>query len=134
MRESKSSPNLVHLTSNSSIRLRKRKNEVNKKFLESRRSGDFGYSQNNSAVHITNDGQSVDTLDPGPASAGIQHNLRPLLRKKYREYPLSDREEDMGRQWGEGRGRRADQARGVKITDFGMIDQPPVEIYLNDER
>ena len=133
MRESKSSPNLVHPQRNSSIRLKKRRDEVKKQFLNNRRSGDFGYSHSNSAVNNTNDGQSVDTLDPGPASAGIQHNLRPLLRKKYREDPLSDSEEYTGRRCREGR-RRAIQTGGIKITDFGMIDQPPVEIVPNDKR
>ena len=132
MRESTSSPNLVHPLRNSSIRLRKRRDEVKKQFLENRRSGDFVYSQSSDAVN-TLANHKVDTLDPGSESAGIQHSLRPLLRKKYREDPLSDSEENMGSGWIERR-RRAIQTGGIKITDFGMIDQPPVEIVLNDKR
>ena len=132
MRESTSSPNLVHPLRNSSMRLRKRRDEVKKQFLENRRSGDFVYSQSSDAVN-TLANHKVDTLDPGSESAGIQHSLGPLLRKKYREDPLSDSEKDMGSGWIERR-RRAIQTGGIKITDFGMIDQPPVEIVLNDKR
>ena len=134
MQESKSSPNLVHPQRNSSIRLKKKRDEVKKQFLNNRRSGDFGYSLSSTDVNSFEDDHKVDTLDPHLDSSGIQHNLRPLLKKKYRQDPLSDGEEDIGRRLGEGRRMWAGQAVGVKITDFGMIDQPTVDISLNDKR
>ena len=121
MRES--SPNLAHPQRKSSIRFRKRQEEVKQQFLKNRRSGDFGHSHNNGAVNITDDGQNVGTLDLGPASAGIQHNLRPLLRKKYREDPLSYTEDDMGRRWGEGRRKRNSRAKDIKNSNMAGYHQ-----------
>ena len=105
MRESHSSPNLVPSHRSSSIRLRKRRDEVKQQFVKNRRSGDFGYrlGTNIDAVDNLDNTDDVltnskdDTLDPRPAAGGIQHNLRPLLRNKY------------------------------KIKHFGMIDQPGQE-------
>jgi hypothetical protein len=129
MRESKSSPNLAHPQRNSSIRLRTRRDHVKQQFLKNRRSGDFGYSLNSDGVDTTDNADvltnnKVDTLDPGPGADGIQHNLRPLIRNKYRQHPLSDTEEYAGVVWRKGRLRRGAHPGGIKITDFGMIDQP----------
>ena len=129
MRESKSSPNLAHPQRHSSIRLRKRQDHVKQQFLKNRRSGDFGYSlsiEGEDTIDNTDDvltNTKDATLDPGPV-AGIQHNLRPLLRNKYRQHPLSDTEESVGSVWGNRRLRRGGHPGGVMITDFGMIDQP----------
>ena len=139
MRESKSSPNLAHPQRNSSIRLRKRRDQVKQQFLKSRRSGDFGYSLSSEGVDsidntddvLTNN--KVATLDPRPAADGIQHNLRPLIRNKYRQHPLSDTEEYAGAVWGNGRLRRGGHPGEIKITDFSMIDQQQ-ESSLSDKR
>ena len=85
------------LQRSSSIKLRKRCGQVKQQFVKNRRSGEFGYRLcSDGVVHnddvLTN--YKDDTLDHGPAAGGIQHNLRPLLRNKY------------------------------KIKHFGMIDQP----------
>jgi hypothetical protein len=139
MRESRSSSNLAHPQLNSSIRLRKRRDHVKQQFLKNRRSGDFGYSLSSKGVNTTDNTDDVlnnnknDTLDPGPAADGIQHNLRPLLRNKYRQHPLSDIEEYEGAVWGNGMFRKGGHLGVVKITDFGMIDQPQ-ENTLSDER
>jgi hypothetical protein len=139
MRESRSSPNLAHPQCNSSIRLRKRRDHVKQQFLKNRRSGDFGFSLSSEGVDTTDNTEDflsntkAGTLDPGPVAGGIQHNLRPLLRNKYRQHPLSDTEEYAGAVWGNGRLRRGGHPGGVKITDFGMIDQPH-EITLSDKR
>ena len=112
MRESRSFPNLAHPQRNSSIRLGKRRDHVKQQFLKNRRSGDFGYSLSSEGVDTTDNTDDVrnnnknDTLDPGPAADGMQHNLRPLLRNKYRQHPLSDTEEYVGAVWGNGRLRR----------------------------
>ena len=82
----------------SSIRLRKRRDEVKQQFVKNRRSGEFGYRHCNHDRDITEDAHSVstnnkvDTLDPGPATGSIQHNLRPLLRKVYntRQYDFKN--------------------------------------------
>ena len=87
---------------NSSIRLRKRRDHVKEQFLKNRRSGDFGYSLSSEGVDTTDNSvdvltnTKVGTLDPGPAADGIQHNLRPLIRNKYRQYPLGDTEKSLG--------------------------------------
>ena len=139
MRESKSSPNLAHPQRKFSIRLGKRRDHVKQQFLKNRRSGDFGYSLSSEGVDTTDNTDDVrnnnknDTLDPGPAADGIQHNLRPLLRNKYRQHPLSDTDEYVRAVWGNGRLRRGDHPGGVKITDFGMIDQPQ-ENTLSEKR
>ena len=123
----------------SSIRLRKRSDEVKLQSLKNRRRGDFGSILLNDGVDTSNttDNVLINTkvanLDPGPATDGIQHNLRPLLRNKYRQHPLSDTEEYAGAVWGNGRLRRGGHPGGVKITDFGMIDQPQ-ENTLSDKR
>ena len=100
---------------------------MKQQFLKNRRSGDFGYSLSSDAVNTTDntDGvlinNKVANLDPGPAADGIQHNLRPLLRNKYRQHDTHHGhvEESLGSDWGiwsiEGMGR---------TKHFGMIDQP----------
>ena len=133
MRESQSSPNLVHPQRNSSIRLRKKRDEGKKQFLKNRSSGDFGYSLSRDAVNTSDADHKVGTLDPGPYADGIQQSLRPLLRTKYRQGTLSDTEEER-RGWGDGRRGRAGPASGIKITDFGMIDLPPVELSIKENR
>ena len=88
MKESTSFPSLVNPQRNSSIRLRKRGDGVKKQLWKNRGSGDFGHSLSSDAVNSTDNmlaNSKVGTLDPGPVSAGIQQNLRPLLRKKYRK-------------------------------------------------
>jgi hypothetical protein len=116
----KNSPQL-----NSSIRLRKKRDHVKEQFLKNRRSGDFGYSLSSEGVDTTANtddvltNTKVATLDPGPVADGIQHNLRPLLRNKYRQHPLIDTEESLGSDWGTF-GRDC----GGKIKHFGMKDQP----------
>ena len=112
---------------------------MKQQFLKNRRSGDFGYSLSSEGVDTTDNtddvltNTKVATLDPGPVADGIQHNLRPLLRNKYRQYPLSDTEEYVGAVWGNGRLRRGGHPGGVMITDFGMIDHPQ-ENTLSDNR
>lgn len=89
----------------SSIRLRRRRDEVKQQFVKNRRSGEFGYKldrlDNNNGEEISdNFDASViksykdDTLDPTTADDHIKHNLRPLIRNKF------------------------------KLTDFGLIDSP----------
>ena len=95
---------------------------MKQQFLKNRRSVDFGYSSE--GVNTTDKNDEVGTLDTGPVAEGIQHNLRPLLRNKYRQLPLSDTEEYVGAVWENGRLRGCVPPCGVKITDFGMIDQP----------
>ena len=62
---------------------------MKKQFVKNRRSGEFGYRLNSDGGENTKDtddvftNTKVDTLDPGPATGSIQHNLRPLLRIKY---------------------------------------------------
>ena len=86
-----------------SKRLRRRRDEVKQQFVKNRRSGEFGYrvdSSNNMEDIGDNFDVSVvrnykdDTLDPTKSEDHIKHNLRPLIRSKY------------------------------KLTDFGMIDRP----------
>ena len=116
----------------SSIRLRCRTDKVKKQFLKNRKSGESHCSViSNTDDVLTN--TKVATLDPGPVADGIQHNLRPLLRNKYMQHPLSDTEEYAGAVWGNGRLRRGGHPGGIKMTDFGMIDQPQ-ENTLNDKR
>ena len=109
MRESRTSQNIVTLHRSSSLRLRKRHKEVKQKFVKNRLSGDFGYSLSSDAVDNTDNTDDVltnckvDTLDPGPAAGGVQHNLRPLLRNM----------------------KSPNRREGIKIKHFGMIDQPP---------
>jgi hypothetical protein len=111
-----------------SIRLSRSRDEVKQQFVKNRRSGDFGYSLGSDALDISDNADDGlikckdDTLDPGPAAVGIQHNLRPLLRNKYRQHPLSDMEDDMESGWG-----TWSREGGVEIKHFGMIDQPPQE-------
>ena len=66
----------------------------------------------------------VGTLDPGPVADGIQHNLRPLLRNKYRQHHthLGYVEKSLGSDCGTW-GREG----GGKIKHFGVIDQPRQE-------
>jgi len=89
----------------SSIRLRRRRDEVKQQFVKNRRSGEFGYRLDTEAGDAGGDGfESVvglkksckdDTLDPtAGAEDHIKHNLRPLIRNKF------------------------------KLTDFGLIDTP----------
>ena len=112
---------------------------MKQQFLKNRRSGDFGYSLNSEGVDTTDNtddvltNTKVATLDPGPAADGIQHNLRPFLRNKYRQHPLSDTEEYTGTVWGNGRVRRGGPSGGIMITDFGMIDHPQ-DSTLSDKR
>ena len=100
---------------------------------------DFAYSLSSEGVDTTDNtddvltNTKVATLDPSPVADGIQHKLRPHLRNKYRQHPLSDTEEYAGAVCGNVRMRRGGHPGGVKITDFGMIDQPQ-ENTLSDER
>ena len=131
MLESHSSPHLGPSQRSSSIRWRKRRDEVKQQFVKNRRSGDFGYRVTSDAVDDADDvvnNCKVDTLDHGPTADGLQHNLRPLLRNKYIQSPLSDTEEylesdKMGSVW-RTRRRGGVGRHGVKIKHFGMIDQP----------
>ena len=128
----------------SSIRLRKRRDEVKQNFEKNRISGEFVYRLSSDAVDNTDNtddvltNTKVDTLDPGPAAGGIQHNLRPLLRSKYIQSPLSGTEECLGSVWGTGGRGGEDGGRGGlgegKIKHVGMIDQPPkVESKSSDQ-
>jgi len=95
----------------SSIRLRRRRDEVKQQFVKNRRSGEFGYRldniKNRELGEETGDSFEMsevgvrmtrsckdDTLDPATAEDHIKHNLRPLIRNKF------------------------------KLTDFGLIDSP----------
>ena len=99
MRESQSSPPVAHLQHRSSIRLRKRRDDVHQQNMKKRHSEQFGYRLSRDAVDNTDNADhvltkyKVDTLDPGPVG-GVHHNLRTLLRNK------------------------------DKIKHFGRIDQP----------
>jgi hypothetical protein len=106
----------------SSIRLRGRTDKVKKQFLKNRNSGESYCSLiSNTDDVLTN--TKVATLDPGPVADGIQHNLRPLIRNKYRQHDTHHGyvEESLGSGWGTW-GRED----GGKIKHFGMIDQPPL--------
>jgi hypothetical protein len=76
--------------------LRKRRDHVKRQFLKNKRIGDFGYSLSSEGVDTTDNtddvltNTKVATLDLWPAAEGIQHNLRPLLRNKYKESLVSD--------------------------------------------
>ena len=127
MREPHSFQKVIPLRQSFSMRLRRRKDEVKQQFVKNRRSGDFGYSLGSDALYYTDNDDALTnskdaTLDPGPVADGIQHNLRPLLRNKYRQHPLSDMEDDMESGWG-----TWSRGGGVKIKHFGMIDQQPQE-------
>ena len=86
--------------------MRRRRDEVKQQFVKNRRSGEFGYrvegSNNNNNMEEMGDNFDCsvvrnykdDTLDPTTSEDHIKHNLRPLIRSKY------------------------------KLTDFGMIDRP----------
>ena len=112
----------------SSIRLRKRRDEVKQNFEKNRISGEFVYRLSSDAVDNTDNTDDVlintrfDTLDPRLTAGGIQHNLRTLLRNKYSQSPLSGTEECAGPGWERDGGSRWS---GVKLTNFGMIDHPP---------
>ena len=112
MRESHSSPNLVTSHHNSSIRLRKRRDEAKHKFLRNRRSVGIDNSHENE----NDENDKVSTLDPVVGAAAHLQHLRPLLRSKY-----SKQGEDKRKIW-----RERDEG-GIKITDFGMIDHPPLQ-------
>ena len=104
----------------SSIRLRCRTDKVKKQFLKNRKSGESHCSViSNTDDVLTN--TKVATLDPGPVADGIQHNLRPLLRNKYRQHDTHHGhvEESLGSDWGTW-GREG----GGRIKHFGTIDQP----------
>ena len=130
MRESLSSPNLGPSQRSSSIRLRKRRDEGKQQFVKNRRSGEFGYrlSTNSDAVDNTDNtddvltNYKVDTLDPRPAAGGIQHNLRPLLRSKYIQSPISGTEESLGSVWGTG-GRGGGGGGGVRGEEGDQYDR-----------
>ena len=80
----------------SSFRLRKKQNEVQRQFVNNRRSGDFGYNLSSDDVSDT----TADTLDPGLVAGDIQQSLRQLLRTKYRLNTESITEEDKESDWG----------------------------------
>ena len=128
MREPHSFQKVIALQHSFSMRLRRRGDEVTQQFVKNRRSGDFGYSLGSDALDTSDNTKDalvnckVATLDPGPASGVIQHNLRPLLRNKYKHHLLSEMEGDMESGWGTWR-------RGgvVKIDHIGMKDQPSEE-------
>ena len=111
---------------NSSVRLRKRNDGVKRQFMNDRRS--VGYRPNsddvgstNSSVKVLTNGK-VDTLDPGPTTEGIRHNLRPLLRNLYRKNPLGDIEHTMESDWGTlGRGVE------VNLRDLDLTDTQTTE-------
>ena len=84
-----------------SKRLRRRRDEVKQQFVKNRRSGEFGYRIDSNMEEIGDNfdcsvvrSYKDDTLDPTTSEDHIKHNLRPLIRSKY------------------------------KLTDFGMIDRP----------
>ena len=128
MLESHSSPHLGPPRRSSSIRLRKRRDEVKQQFVKNRRSGDFGYRVSSDAVDNTDNtddvltNYKVDTLDPRPAAGGIQHNLRPLLRSKYIQSPISGTEESLGSVWGTG-GRGGGGGGGVRGEEGDQYDR-----------
>jgi hypothetical protein len=106
----------------SSIRLRKNKDEMKQQCRNTRRSGDFG-----SSLISDNVDSKVGTLDPGPVADGIQHNLRPLIRNKYRQHETHGNVgESLWSDWGTW-GREG----GGKIKHFGMIDQPQKEDIIS---
>ena len=119
MREQNSLKNMNQLHRESSIRLRRRRDEVKEQFVKNRRSGDFGYRLSSDAPDSTN--TKVNTLDP--ATDHIHHKLRPLLRKMYDQYPLRTIEDNMESGWGTWSRRGGP----VKIKHFGMIDNPQQE-------
>ena len=129
MRESQSSPNLLHISRTTSDKMRHRRSEMKYQFLENRISDDYQYDDANedgNTCEGLNDNKD-DTLDPVAAASNLQHSLRSLLRQKYRGG-------DNSRQNGEGRLRRTGSTDGIKITDFGLIDQPSLDTFLTDQR
>ena len=93
---------------------------MKQQFLKNRRSL-ISTTDNSDDIFINT---KVATLDPGPVADGIQHNLRPLLRNKYRLHDTHHGhvEESLGSDCGTW-GREV----AGKIEHFGMIDQPRQE-------
>ena len=106
-----------------SLRLRRQNYEVK----EYRRSGDYVVNTDNSDDVFTD--TKVDTLDPVVGGAGIQHNLRPLLRNMYMKYPTRE----SGNINHQTRGRPV-QSSEVRIKDFGLIDKISDESRLEYSR
>ena len=106
-----------------SLRLRRQNDEVK----EYRRSGDYVVNTDKSDDVFTD--TKVDTLDPVVGGAGIQHNLRPLLRNMYMKYPTRE-SENINLQT---RGRPMHSSE-VRIKDFGLIDKIPDESRLEYSR
>jgi len=77
-------------------------------FIGNGRIGDYDYDASDEVLSDYQD----DTLDPVAVGDNLQHSLRSLLRQKYKK---------------EGQ-RRTSSADGVKITDFGVIDQQPPDM------
>ena len=125
MRESQSSPNLPHISRTTSDKMRHGRSEMKYQFLENRISDDHQYGDANedgNTCEGLND-KKDDTLDPVAAASNLQHSLRSLLRQKYR-----------GGDNGKGRLRRIGSSDGMKITNFGLIDQPSLDTFLTDQR
>ena len=106
-----------------SLRLRRQNDEVK----EYRRGVDYVVNTDESD-NVFND-TKVDTLDSVVGGAGIQHNLRPLLRNMYMKYPTRDSENLKYQRRG-----RPMQRSEVMIKDFGLIDNIPDEPRLEYSR
>ena len=99
-----------------SLRLRRQNDEVK----EYRRSGENVVNADKSEDVFTD--TKVDTLDPVVGGAGIQRNLRPLLRNMYMKYPTTESENINHKTRG-----RPMHSSEVRIKDFGLIDNLPDE-------
>ena len=66
--------------------MRRRRDEVKQQFVKNRRSGEFGYRVDNNNMEHREDVRNYkdDTLDPTTSDDHIKHNLRPLIRSKYK--------------------------------------------------
>ena len=121
MREQNSSKSKLQLQHGSSTRLLIRSDEMNKQIVKNRRSGDFVYRHTSDAVGTTDNNKysssntKFDTLDP--VTNDIHHNLRPLLRKIYKQDHLRPVEDNMESGW--------DTWSRGNITNFGYINTPP---------
>ena len=74
----------------SSLRLRREKDERKREFIRNRRSGDYGYvtTSKDAVTDIKNCNviSKEQTLDPGPTGEILKHQLREIIRRKYKEH------------------------------------------------
>ena len=76
----------------SSLRLRREKDERKREFIRNRRSGDYGYVTTSKDIKNCNVISKEQTLDPGPTGEILKHQLREIIRRKYKEHTLVEDE------------------------------------------